>query len=513
MPQTQHATLCAASSLTLNGASNCPTGARTKETRSVSGTIASGQDSEVEIVPDSEEERIRRSNSEASRIGRENEVIEISSDEEDTNDDDLFIAMPGSWSVRPEVVASVVAAPQSSTSSKTAKISTKYRVSRRVIESSESEDEHTGVKKLETAPRPFSQLSFKPQNVFRSPKLSLYTDSDSDSEAQPLHDEAFLIMNDPPQRKRKPKLPLLSNDKGESASASIPSTPSGRISASVNLAVNVRLTPSSAGRMSATKRQPRTGKKAEAEAKLERLKKYAEDRFAYLNEKVFDSKIPTTTVLLWNPRFRTTAGKATYKRDRHGSVLSQIELGTKILDEEERIDRTLSHEMCHLASWIISAKIDENHGQIFKAWAAKVEKDCPGIVVSTTHDYEIRHPFHWKCNFCTYTVGRFSKSIATGAECEACLKGQLVPQFEQATRRDPDTPKSSRMAASKPRDSPSALVRNSSPTKSSSSGSSEREIEVICIHDSDSEPQPDPGFASDDSIEIIATKIAATTIS
>lgn len=29
---------------------------------------------------------------------------------------------------------------------------------------------------------------------------------------------------------------------------------------------------------------------------------------------------------------------------------------------------TLSHEMCHLACWIINKKHDEGHGALFKAW-------------------------------------------------------------------------------------------------------------------------------------------------
>lgn len=34
----------------------------------------------------------------------------------------------------------------------------------------------------------------------------------------------------------------------------------------------------------------------------------------------------------------------------------------------ERIRNTLSHEMCHLACWLISDAPDEQHGSIFKSW-------------------------------------------------------------------------------------------------------------------------------------------------
>lgn len=34
----------------------------------------------------------------------------------------------------------------------------------------------------------------------------------------------------------------------------------------------------------------------------------------------------------------------------------------------ERIRNTLSHEMCHLACWIIDEAPTENHGALFKRW-------------------------------------------------------------------------------------------------------------------------------------------------
>ena len=34
----------------------------------------------------------------------------------------------------------------------------------------------------------------------------------------------------------------------------------------------------------------------------------------------------------------------------------------------ERIRNTLSHEMCHLATWIIDKEINEHHGPNFKKW-------------------------------------------------------------------------------------------------------------------------------------------------
>lgn len=97
----------------------------------------------------------------------------------------------------------------------------------------------------------------------------------------------------------------------------------------------------------------------------------------------------------------------------------------------ERIRNTLSHEMCHLATWVIDKKLDENHGKLFKYWcvtqdmrrswtililhtrASKVTKRRPDIEISvfhvprihrtqyiwmalqTRHDYEISYPYKW----------------------------------------------------------------------------------------------------------------------
>ncbi|KAJ3789722.1 SprT-like family-domain-containing protein [Lentinula aff. detonsa] len=527
MPQGKHSTMRKTPSFIFNATA---TGKRDQDSRLSASNVkakASTKRDNDEIIPDSEEERDQQLSAETSKAvenGRKNEVIIISSDEDEDG-----LNMPGSWSVanvQRNIVSSVVAASQDSpSSSRTAKVSSKYRASRRVIESSDDEVvEDNGNEIIELADDdeessgsspPRSPSKPKQLHAFRSPKLALYTDSDdSDSfSPSPLPDEALLVLDDS-RNKRKP-FPLR-NHRGKEG-PSTPSTPqraTGTIFGRVNMkiAVDVQLTPVSATAMSPSRRQPRTGKKAEAAAKLERLKTYALNRFADLNEKVFDNKIPDTTKIEWNCRFTSTAGKASYRRDREGVTHSKIELAIKILDEEERIDRTLSHEMCHLASWIISAKIDEYHGPIFKGWAAKVERTCPGIVVSTTHDYEINHPWKWKCDLCSFTYGRFSKSIKTEIQgCGACKQGHLIPLFEQPAKRvrDPGTPRSGRMAASKPRDSPSVLARTASPI---TSGHSDDGREVVCIHGSDSESEQEDDELEFDPVESLATKMASTNL-
>lgn len=111
--------------------------------------------------------------------------------------------------------------------------------------------------------------------------------------------------NDPPRSQRKP---ILLVDKRGEGSSSTPKRVAGTVS------VGVHVTPVPTTSVSPSKRQPRRGAKAEAEAKLERLKTYAKNRFDDLNSKVFENKIPATTKIEWNNRLRSTAGKASYQR-------------------------------------------------------------------------------------------------------------------------------------------------------------------------------------------------------
>ncbi|KAF8912916.1 SprT-like family-domain-containing protein [Gymnopilus junonius] len=191
-------------------------------------------------------------------------------------------------------------------------------------------------------------------------------------------------------------------------------------------------------------------KRALLEAELKRRKEFAQILFTDLNQLVFKQGLPANTQLNWNKRLLTTAGRAKFHRSREGIQTTEIELAEKILDCDERIRNTLSHEMCHLATWVIDKKVDEHHGRLFKSWASLIMKKRPDIHVSVKHDYEISYPFEWKCEKCAKIYGRFSKSIRPDeCVCGACKEGTLIPLF---TTRTPSKKaiKFSRMGAAKP---------------------------------------------------------------
>jgi predicted SprT family Zn-dependent metalloprotease len=69
--------------------------------------------------------------------------------------------------------------------------------------------------------------------------------------------------------------------------------------------------------------------------------------------------------------------------------LSSIELATKVVDCEEKLRNTLSHEICHIAAWAIDKEMKPAHGPAFKFWGKKIMKARKDISVTTRHSYEI----------------------------------------------------------------------------------------------------------------------------
>ncbi|KAK7064702.1 HMG box-containing protein C19G7.04 [Favolaschia claudopus] len=161
---------------------------------------------------------------------------------------------------------------------------------------------------------------------------------------------------------------------------------------------------------------------------------YAYQVYQYLNRRVFDNRLPPLGEidLKWSRRLNTTAGRARFHRNREGQEHSEIELATKILDADDRIRNTLSHEMCHLACWIIDDQINESHGPLFNKWARLVEKRDSDIEIKIEHTYDITYKFKWRCLDCDGITGRHTKSLdPTVKRCKFCKVGQLVADFDE----------------------------------------------------------------------------------
>ncbi|KAK2461725.1 hypothetical protein APHAL10511_006188 [Amanita phalloides] len=214
----------------------------------------------------------------------------------------------------------------------------------------------------------------------------------------------------------------------------------------------------------------RRSKKANSALEREKRIKYAEELFSELNNAVFKNGLPMDTKLTWNKRLLTTAGRANWRRSREGSHSTEIELSEKILDCKERIRNTLSHEMCHLATWLIDQDPKQAHGKLWKRWASKVMRKRPDIEITTRHSYEISYPYQWRCEKCSEIYGRFSKSIHPDeCVCGVCKEGKLVPLFTVRKKTQDGS------TSTKPKTPPSKTVSSSIDTKLDS----ESEVEVL----------------------------------
>ena len=123
--------------------------------------------------------------------------------------------------------------------------------------------------------------------------------------------------------------------------------------------------------------------------------------------------LPEGLEIVWNNRLRNTAGRAKWKKVKTTSSPSKvphlpptirnectIELSTKVLDTREKLYNTLSHELCHIAVWLLSKEPNgPPHGSNFKLWGKRcmLFGQTKGLKITTTHSYQIDYKFRWKC--------------------------------------------------------------------------------------------------------------------
>ena len=176
--------------------------------------------------------------------------------------------------------------------------------------------------------------------------------------------------------------------------------------------------------------------------------------FARYNEAVFGGKLPADTQVTWSPRLRTTAGVTHFLKRRSGggggdpptlppTRLARVELSTKVIDSDARLETTLLHELCHVAAWVVDGAARPPHGPAFQKWAAASAAALPGAPrVTTCHSYAVHAPFEWRCvgggisgdgggggdttRGCGRVYRRHSKSIDVARHaCSAC-RGRLA---------------------------------------------------------------------------------------
>ena len=162
---------------------------------------------------------------------------------------------------------------------------------------------------------------------------------------------------------------------------------------------------------------------------IKKRESLAREMFREYNELIFDSVLPADMDISWNVRLATTAGLTHYSRRYNDSGVAvytaRIELASKVLDTADRLERTLIHEMCHCAAWLIDHVAKPPHGHVFKKWADRAMAILPRVDVSTCHNYEIFYPYRWQCTACCHEYKRHSKSIDVDKKVCGSCRGRL----------------------------------------------------------------------------------------
>lgn len=203
------------------------------------------------------------------------------------------------------------------------------------------------------------------------------------------------------------------------------------------------------------------GRKSRIDPAKARLESYASQFFKEISETVFHNLFGPETRLEWSNRLTRTAGKAHYSRHLDGSEESRIELSAKVVDREERVRTTLSHEMCHLAAWRFDGNRDGGHGPEWTEWARKVMLRYPGIKITPTHSYEIEYPFLWKCTVCGKSYGRWQNSISTANKvctCDGELTFVKTNSSYTVTGREESATHSAKPSPRRPKVRPNACI-------------------------------------------------------
>ncbi|DBA72109.1 TPA: hypothetical protein ACH3X2_010833 [Trebouxia sp. C0005] len=177
---------------------------------------------------------------------------------------------------------------------------------------------------------------------------------------------------------------------------------------------------------------PLTVTQAKSSAAFRRQREaLAYELFRELNTAVFSSRLPADLQISWNAHLKTTAGLTHYSRvtlaGEPPKYTARVELSTKVLDNAEKLHRTLCHELCHVATWLLDHVAKPPHGAHFKAWAAAAMTVHPHLDITTCHQYDIHFAWRWQCinPKCQQMYKRHSNSIDTSKQvCSAC-RGQL----------------------------------------------------------------------------------------
>ncbi|OII73886.1 family metallopeptidase [Cryptosporidium ubiquitum] len=139
------------------------------------------------------------------------------------------------------------------------------------------------------------------------------------------------------------------------------------------------------------------------------------------NKQVFQNRLPEEIPIKWTGRLQRTAAQTLFITNVDGSKRVIIKLSKYVLDCEFRLKKTLLHECCHVAQFLLDSCIKPPHGQIFMKWGKVATKVFPELKVEIYHNYEIIYKYRYQCLRCFQMFGRQTKiNDETKIVCSVC---------------------------------------------------------------------------------------------
>ncbi|KAF7456643.1 hypothetical protein HWI79_2812 [Cryptosporidium felis] len=160
----------------------------------------------------------------------------------------------------------------------------------------------------------------------------------------------------------------------------------------------------------------------EKQAEFVRQRTYlAKSWYQRFNQQVFRNRLPEEVPIKWTGRLQRTAAQTLFITNIDGSRKVVIKLSKYVLDSEFRLKKTLLHECCHVAQFLLDFCIKPPHGQIFLKWGNLATRIFPELKVEIYHNYEIIYKYRYQCMRCFQMFGRQTKiNDETKIVCSIC---------------------------------------------------------------------------------------------
>ncbi|KAL7067482.1 hypothetical protein ACR3K2_20480 [Cryptosporidium serpentis] len=131
--------------------------------------------------------------------------------------------------------------------------------------------------------------------------------------------------------------------------------------------------------------------------------------YKIFNQHVFKNQLPLEIPIKWTGKLHKTAAQTCFITESNGKKKVLIQLSKYVLDNEYRLKKTLLHECCHVAQFIIDKCTNPPHGQIFMKWGKIATQEFPDLKVEIYHSYDIVYKFRYQCLRCLQIFGRQTK--------------------------------------------------------------------------------------------------------